>query len=446
MQQRYLIVLFWFIGFLQSFAALAVLPQTINNLIYFENQANPAFQGQTRSTNKINIKHYEIPLSEAKSLISAETPPALLQSMVFEKKGQKYIRWIIHPDEEDGSKTNWLKRQKNPPTAYSQIELWLKSKNLDSKKYSYFEGYKTASRSLILHDPKSQALFSAKVSTRYLHGQYLEHSNKQQTWADAQREFATYNYIKKRLSKFQSKYLKVLDEPLHFGLSATDQAISLRNLDESATGTKNYIPAFSIFDEKLGPRLAELNGYQNPSDFALLYFEHLGKAVAELAFYTGLTSDSMHLQNFLWETDLNYKLTGRVVFRDVGDSYLWKPYFEKLKETDLMRIGHDQLQENLKLFHYNIFNFNMKWPSWLNMDQMFSNSNGSGHWIDRWLDSFEKTFSTLSGIPLENIKTPDIRHNDNLQYYFKNIENETVEIIFDRMQNNNQVLFCSQIF
>ena len=113
-----------------------------------------------------------------------------------------------------------------------------------------------------------------------------------------------------------------LDEPAVFGIKALDQGMIIRMLGELPSRGKHYIPGFSVLHEEEGKHIAKLNGSDDPAEFwKEHYIKPLGRGIAELFAMTGLAYDSPHSQNFLVELDNNFKPTGKIVFRDLGDSY-----------------------------------------------------------------------------------------------------------------------------
>ena len=105
-----------------------------------------------------------------------------------------------------------------------------------------------------------------------------------------------------------------------------------------------YLPAFSI--PYVGHEIAQANG----ADFAEFWMEHdaraNGRAVAEAALRYGLVFENPHSQNRLIELDSNLRPTGRIVVRDLPDSYLHEGivhalgYGEFLANERRQRVSH----------------------------------------------------------------------------------------------------------
>ncbi|MBC7712158.1 MAG: hypothetical protein H7177_02400, partial [Rhizobacter sp.] len=174
----------------------------------------------------------------------------------------------------------------------------------------------------------------------------------------------------------------------------------MRALNDLPNDTHFYIPAFSIMHEHEGVRIAKLNG---SDDVVKFWDKHLvqplANAMAEYFAVTGAWYDSPHAQNFLIELDSEMKPTGRVVLRDLGDSYLLEDF---VKNTNFAWIMKDWEEGKVV-------------SGKMNTGIGFLHGNESDSWLKgleykeygwNFYRTFEKRFSEISGVPQkELIKT-----------------------------------------
>ncbi len=284
-------------------------PAAVRTLVEWENQAN---NGRGREEPAVALTHYEIPLEFIYQDVSASMPPEVLQSLIFEKAGKKYFRWIVHPED---------------TRLPELIALYAKEQKISLRPKKYFEGWYTASRSLIVRDPNSEALFSAKVATNHLLGK-REKKSLQIDEARVARRIS--DFLQQQLVQNPSPHLVLFPEVGAFGLNEAftqrpwmSQGLAIRSLDPLLSKEFEYLPAFSAFDNKLGKAIAKSNGSNNPAEYWKKHFiEPLARANADLFARYGLTSLSPHGQNYLIEMRREGKKlvpTGRIAIRDLQE-------------------------------------------------------------------------------------------------------------------------------
>ena len=85
----------------------------VDALVKFETRGNA---DAARNPNMIPIEHYEIPLDQLEADISKRIPVDVRDSLIFEKDGRKYVRWLINPEDTKWHKEveKWLDRKKLP--------------------------------------------------------------------------------------------------------------------------------------------------------------------------------------------------------------------------------------------------------------------------------------------------------------------------------------------
>lgn len=87
-----------------------------------------------------------------------------------------------------------------------------------------------------------------------------------------------------------------------------------------------YLPAFSI--PYVGRAIAALHGRTFEEFFGEAYAEALGRVKARMLLRYGIQMDTPNSQNFLIQLDRNLRPTGRIVVRDIPDSYFVRPVAE----------------------------------------------------------------------------------------------------------------------
>ena len=104
------------------------ISKNAQQLVTWETKANAV---ANRSNKAIEILHYEIPLSVLQKDIDSALESSISDSIIFEKNGEKYVRWMINPED-----TKW----------HLELKEFLDKNKLDSNTYKFFNGYLTASR------------------------------------------------------------------------------------------------------------------------------------------------------------------------------------------------------------------------------------------------------------------------------------------------------------
>lgn len=348
------------------------IPENAHQLVTWETKANGV---STRSNEVIRVDHYEIPLKLLQQDIDKTLDPNMKNSLIFEKNGEKYVRWVINPED-----TKW----------HLEVKAFLEKNNLDSTPKKFFDGYLTASRSMIIVNPENGATFSLKVSTNKTGGNWTD---KKQTWVDAKQVRNMNNWIGEVMSNMKTDTLVIMDEPMAMGIEAIDHGMIMRSLNDVPSGEHYYLPGFSALHEAEGARIAKLNG---ATDIAAFWDKHynqaLARAAAEFFAYTGATYDSPHSQNFLIELDKEMKPTGKIVFRDLGDTYLLEDFAKNTKFAHLTKLWEDgnvhagRVAASVGLLHGN------KAPSWLSAEEYTK-------YAKNYYKAFEAKLSELSSIP-----------------------------------------------
>lgn len=377
---------------MSSLALADGLKPTVEELVDFETKSNAVAK---RSNDAVRIENYEIPLRLLERDISFERlPHAAQNALIFSKNGEKMVRWLINPED-----TKWHK----------ELETWMKKNGVSTQRHTYFEGYMTASRSYIVRDPKSDLAFSMKVSTDVTGGNWRD---KKQTWDDARQVKISSDYAMKAMEMRTPENFLFMDEPLVFGVKDIDQGMLLRLLGDLNVKDRVYVPGFSALHEETGRQIAEMNGSKDPAEFwRQHYVRPLGKAIAELYAMTGLSYDSPHSQNFLVELDGDMRPTGKIVFRDLGDSYLTKEIAQAMKATKLLSVWESgNILNGRASIAQGILHGNEK-PSWVS--EAMYDSYGKTFFVE-----FEKELSRITRIPIEELMR-DGSHSRSGDYFSK---------------------------
>lgn len=361
------------------------ISKNAQQLVTWETKANAV---ANRSNEAIDMLHYEIPLRVLQKDIDSTLESSISDSVVFEKNGEKYVRWIINPED-----TKW----------HLELKAFLDKNNLDSNTYKFFKGYQTASRSMIIVNPDNGATYSMKVSTNKTGGNWTD---KKQTWVDAQQVRRMNAWIGEVMSNMKTETLVIMDEPLAMGIKEIDQGMIMRSLNDVPKDEHFYMPGFSVLHGKEGARIAKLNGAKNVAEFwDKHYNQPLARAMAEFFAYTGAWYDSPHSQNFLVELDKKMRPTGRIVMRDLGDTYLLADFANNTKFKHLLPLWEDgnvhigKVNSAVGLLHGN------QPPEWLNAEEYEKYGKN-------FYSAFEQKFSEMSNIPVEELRqTPMFVNN-----------------------------------
>lgn len=347
------------------------ISKNVSQLAYWETQTNGA---GLRSHDLIDLDHYEIPLHLLGIDSAQDLDPKIRETLLFVKDGVEYVRWIANPED----------------TEYRyEVEEFLRKKGLDAEYRTQLKGHLTASRSLLVFNPENGASFSLKTSTNMTGGLWRD---KRQTWTDAKQIRKVSDMAMEVQSKMLMDHVVFMHEPLAIGVKELDLGMIVRSLNDVATDEKYYLPAFSALHEEEGVRIARLNGSENAAEF---WNEHLNKplarAMAEFLAFMGFTYDSPHSQNFLIELDPQMRPTGKIVFRDFGDSYIFERFLQSTNYRELIPLWDKQ---NVNKHHIDVsvglLNGNTR-PNWLELEHYFD-------WGTQFFEEFEKSFSRLAGI------------------------------------------------
>jgi hypothetical protein len=166
--------------------------------------------------------------------------------------------------------------------------------------------------------------FTIKLATNHPHGLQGERQDgKIKTNDDIDSALIHTNHMKKvdRVMGPDEKLL-TLGEVMTMAEKETGIGMVVRDVRLLADG-HYYLPALSI--PYVGREIAKLNGVSFDEFFQKYYAELLGEAKARLLLRYGLQMETPNSQNMLIQFDRNMRPTGKIVFRDISDSYLVDP-------------------------------------------------------------------------------------------------------------------------
>lgn len=142
------------------------------------------------------------------------------------------------------------------------------------------------------------------------------------------------------------------------GRSGTDlqaRGLVVRDLTPLLDG-HYYLPAFSL--QFVGRALANHLGIGFEDLWRSAYAEALGRAKAQLLLHFTLQLETPNTQNVLIQLDRNLRPTGRIVLRDLADSFVVEPLAQARGEGELLareqRVGNP-LDRDLRLETENSF-------------------------------------------------------------------------------------------
>ena len=352
-------------------------------LVHLETQATDR---KPKTSERVDVWHYEVPLSLVKTSAMFGMNPKIYNSLVYVRDGVKYLRWIIQPQD-----TRWHKK----------VKKFLDERGLDSEPKTYFSGYFTASRSIILEAPDGYRV-GVKVSTNHAGGPWSRFFKKQ-TWKDALKIREVNDFIVKHMSRLGIRHFSLLLEPLAFGIEDLDQAMIFRDYDFENRGKTSLIPGTAVLNTEYGRLIARINGSDNPTEYWNEHFNKpLGKAFAEFYAYFGFLFSSPHSQQFLVEMDKDFKPTGNIVFRDVGDIFILVTILKTLERSDIIsHFGSAKHRSDLRL-RVSLLLGSKKRPDWMS-------SEGHSNFGLDFFKSFESEFSQITGVPAERLSSGGLR-------------------------------------
>ncbi len=242
----------------------------------------------------------------------------------------------------------------------------------DGGKYAveHFPAYLTASRSMVFF--LEDQLFSVKAPTNHAHVYSRE---KDSHWGQPGKfdlrssvkvSIGTSQHIQsvERSSKQRDDTVVFLYDI--FSISETDgfeNGFVVRDLSPILKGGKNYLPGFAILYE--GRDIAK----RNNQDFEAFWEEHYakvyGKLMAHLLIKYGVFISTPNSQQVLLELDKNSVPTGRIAYRDMGDTYIVPEIvkssgrysdleYEKMKNMGILRPNsYLNLSTRNPFFHFN---------------------------------------------------------------------------------------------
>lgn len=357
------------------------VPETVRQFLEWEFHANVVNDPTERLPQSFKMEHFEFPLKHIVKDLDPEFSSKINDSLIFEKNGKKYIRWIINPED----------------TVYHKnFEVALKKRDIPYERKKYFDGFLTASRSLIVHDPKTNAIFSAKVSTNNTGGWW---KNKSFSESQVEKGRLGTKFVKKSNNIVPYQTLKPLYEPAGFSLKdgvkgLVHQGMLIRDLDNLATNENYYLPGFAALHPEVGKEIAALNGSDNPAEYWRKNFAlPLARAQAEFAAYHGLSYASAHMQQFAVELDKNHRPTGKIIFRDFQDANAFRPFFDKdiPANKEFLDSWYSGYKQDDLVVRFGMFKAKLA-PSWIDKTEQRK-------WMNDFFAEFEKTYSKITGIP-----------------------------------------------
>lgn len=249
---------------------------------------------------------FSVPMSLVKSnLVKVEMDPEVpvgLKRLIMAKPGA--IAWLKHPYNR------------------SAVVPFEQTKNVGELKVFY-----TASRSVILDGPYRG--FTLKMGTDHPHGPLGEVQSGKANTSDDVKSAMIHTAHLKKIDQLLGKDSEMVMLPEVVTVSESDSRIGymIRDVRETDDG-HYYLPALSI--PYVGRKIAKLNGEKFESFWLKNYAQLLGRAKAKLLLRYALQMETPNAQNMLIQLDRNLKPTGKIVFRDISDSFLVKPVAEGL--------------------------------------------------------------------------------------------------------------------
>jgi hypothetical protein len=259
------------------------------------------------STQFFKMKVATVDPAKVEIRAATGTPDSVIQ--LFEHDGKVF--WPSHPF--NSSKTI-------PFAGEAPVENW--------------SARMTASRSMVVWNKETGEAFSLKAPTDYPHRTERQ-VGKADLSDDIDSALGRTEYIRKMDESLGGTDDKVemLGELMTLEDKASGNGIVVRDLRPLMNGNY-FLPALSI--PYAGESIAKLNGKTVDEFFGKEYAEKLGRAKARLLIRYGIQMETPNSQNMLIEFDRSMRPTGRLIFRDVSDSFTVRPILEALRKDDLL--------------------------------------------------------------------------------------------------------------
>ncbi len=229
------------------------LNSCLSDFVRWETQLNRAIRKEPEA---VQLEHYLVPLkhpvsgkdvivvhenTKFKSLTGMKN--ALLTSI----DGVPFVKWVINPTD----------KSKDPE--HKSIQLLLEELSRESgvafstERHKSLWGWPTASRSYVVMDPATGAVFSLKSSTQKPGGPFSTDPrkggmSKRLTALDVRVMRATSDYVADLIQNQENlQALRLQEEPLGFYSEAKDIGLIARSLGKLTTCEKLYFPMFAAF-------------------------------------------------------------------------------------------------------------------------------------------------------------------------------------------------------
>jgi len=379
--------------------------ECIRQMALWESDTDPYLSARRRFGFRF-FNHYEIPLEAIKSDISEKTPPEIMKSLIFEKEGRKYVRWIEDPDDFNADVEQFAKE--------------LGQREFNSKR---FGGYLGTNGSYVI-DQETGTSFMVDTTT-IKKGRLTNNAfGPVPTWENHKfirrmSDFIGLGWSKSGLVQNKTT-AKIFPKPMAFSIDQVRESMIVTALGEAASCDKYYLPAYAAFHQKWGTVLA---GSEDPANF---WNEHLikpaARADAELWSLSGFqgTKGERSTERTYIEFDKSKKPTGKIVFHDMSNIHTnpWLHIPSSLSDAKaagrLIASAPDSQNDYNFFFNINpMFSYRITDNNSLQtqFDKMELNVERANTWIDKekhekWTSSyfaeFESEMEALTGMSFRN--------------------------------------------
>jgi hypothetical protein len=269
-------------------APLSLLDDPIEQWLLWEEQAN--LHGFRTSTEPVPIEVAAVPRSAVQVRIPSWPPAEILERFVR----HDHVLFPRHPLNRDRS----VKFSELPAT-----ERWL-------CRY-------TSSRTLVVVEPRQQALFSVKLATDRPHPDF--HQPEKTKMREEVNDALVWVDLMARVDGMlgADPHLHVVKEVFGVLVPRSETAFLVRDLRGFQDG-HYYLPALSI--PWVGRQIARARDERFESFWGRHYAEAVGRAKARFFVRYGLQFETPNPQNVLVQLDARLRPTGTIVLRDLGDA------------------------------------------------------------------------------------------------------------------------------
>lgn len=274
---------------LKQHSKFPVSADPFEQYLLWEEQAN--FMGYRNPIEAVDIPLVSVPIDELHIKSFGDTPDEIGQLFT----NGEFLNYPLHPNNKD------------PRVAYR-----------NSAKTGSWDGRYTASRTMVIWSKDRKKAYGLKMPTNHPHGNIVQ-TSKTNLEGELETSIKDTQYVNTISTQMKDprEALTFLNELLTVTVRHDRRSgFILRDLSPLQDGFY-YMPAFAV--PFLGREIADYHDVPYATFWQKHYTEAMGKILADLFLYYGLTAITPIPQNFVIQLDHNLMPTGKIIVRDLAD-------------------------------------------------------------------------------------------------------------------------------